>query len=64
MRLINETDFSNIEQLLAELLIGASPIEEAQVLQIHNRLLQIKNAQRGLQNNRAHLLNLTKQTDQ
>ena len=61
MPLLTNTEFTLMEHLLAGLLTEAEPREEEQILHLHARLKSIFEVQRGLNNTKAHLLNLTKQ---
>jgi hypothetical protein len=58
---ISSAEFDQMERLLADLLVEASPAEESQILQVHMRLKAIFEAQRGLQDTKSHLLSLTGQ---
>ena len=64
MQILDTQEFGEMEQLLAGLLDGADPEEEAKVLTIHQRLRSIYEQQSLLRNSKARLQALRSQTSQ
>ncbi len=63
MALLTDTEFKDMERLIADLLLSASAQEEEGLLNIHARLKAILAGQQDLQGAKAHLLSLTAQTE-
>lgn len=64
MPLLTDSEFKDMERLLAGLLISASGREEEALLCLHARLKGILASQQDLRGAKEHLLSLTRQTEQ
>ena len=59
---ITQTEFAAMERVLAELIDSCDPVEEAMLLRLHARLVQIQAAQNALDISRNRLTALQSQT--